>query len=243
MAPVGVCGALLHTGLCWMYGWLSVAEKTHLRRATFCFFCLTTLRVILTDDLCVRRTWKIKPEKELEQDFSIFSDRWQVSSAGLRTTWQNNVQYCRLACTVTRTAVVGGKRRLRLGFVLPTEKGSTPSVLAVLVLCLRLFTELLSPSRPPRICLTCRIRYMCSVLGNCSWCSALHQTTRLSNLTKRKSPWRLKTHWDPCDCSATPCIEISSVFPKYRRQTPGSTVTGCRQTQVSRVLSDLYPIS
>ena len=27
MVPVGVCGALLHTGLCWMYGWLSVAEK------------------------------------------------------------------------------------------------------------------------------------------------------------------------------------------------------------------------
>ena len=35
---------------------------------------------------------------------------------------------------------------------------------------------------------------------------------QLSNLTKRKSPWRLKTHWDPCDRSATPCIEISSVF-------------------------------
>ena len=39
---------------------------------------------------------------------------------------------------MTRTAVVGGKRRLRLGFVFPTEKGSTPSVLAVVVLCLRL---------------------------------------------------------------------------------------------------------
>ena len=51
---------------------------------------------------------------------------------------QNNVQHCGLACTVTRTAVVGGKRHLRLGFVFPTEKGSTPSVLAVLVLCLRL---------------------------------------------------------------------------------------------------------
>ena len=27
MAPVGVCGALLHTGACWMYGWLRAAEK------------------------------------------------------------------------------------------------------------------------------------------------------------------------------------------------------------------------
>ena len=45
---------------------------------------------------------------------------------------------------------------------------------------------------------------------------------RQSNLTKRKSSWRLKTHWDTRDCSATPSIEISSVtfFPKYLRQTP-----------------------
>ena len=27
MAPVGVCGALLYTGACWMYGWLRAAEK------------------------------------------------------------------------------------------------------------------------------------------------------------------------------------------------------------------------
>ena len=27
MAPVGVCEALLHTGACWMYGWLRAAEK------------------------------------------------------------------------------------------------------------------------------------------------------------------------------------------------------------------------
>ena len=32
------------------------SRKTHRRRATFCSFCLNTLRVILTDDLCVRRT-------------------------------------------------------------------------------------------------------------------------------------------------------------------------------------------
>ena len=27
MAPVGVCGGLLHMGPCWMYGWLRAAEK------------------------------------------------------------------------------------------------------------------------------------------------------------------------------------------------------------------------
>ena len=43
-----VCGALLQTGACWVYGWLCEAEKTHLRRATFCSFCLNTLRVIPT---------------------------------------------------------------------------------------------------------------------------------------------------------------------------------------------------
>ena len=65
-------------------------RKTHLRRANFCSFCLNTLRVILTDDLCVRRTWKIKPEKELEQDFSIFFGSMTVSSLGLRTAYMYN---------------------------------------------------------------------------------------------------------------------------------------------------------
>ena len=42
---------------------------------------------------------------------------------------QNSVQHCRVACTVARTAVVGGKQNLRFGFVFYTEKSSTPSVL------------------------------------------------------------------------------------------------------------------
>ena len=73
MAPTGVCGALSYTCACWMYGWLFVAKKTHHGRATFCSFCLNTLRVILTDDFCVWRTWKINPKNELEQDLSICS--------------------------------------------------------------------------------------------------------------------------------------------------------------------------
>ena len=61
-------------------------RKNHLGRATFCSFCLKTRRVILTDDLCVRKTWKIKRQKELQQDISIFFGSMIVSSAGLRTT-------------------------------------------------------------------------------------------------------------------------------------------------------------
>ena len=38
MALVGVCGALLHTGPCWMYGWLREAEKTHLGELLFASF-------------------------------------------------------------------------------------------------------------------------------------------------------------------------------------------------------------
>ena len=64
---------------------------------------------------------------------------------------------------------------------------------------------------------------------------SLHRST--IKLDEKKSSWRLKTHWDPCDRCVTPCIEISSVFPKYLRQRRlCSTVIGCRQRQV---LSDL----
>ena len=58
---------------------------------------------------------------------------------GLRTTYSTALCRAPCSCTVTRTTVVGGKRHLRLRFVLPfkfvlpTEKVSTPSVLAVLV--------------------------------------------------------------------------------------------------------------
>ena len=115
MAHVGVCGALLRRGPCWMYGWLPVTGETHLPRTTFCSFCLNTLRVILTDDLPVRRTWKIKPEKELEQDFSIFSDRWQWDSEQ-RTTLQTGLYGdpdcgCRWQATPS------------LGFCFPHRKG------------------------------------------------------------------------------------------------------------------------
>ena len=128
--------------------------------------------------------------------------------------------------TRTRTAVVGGKRHLRLGFVFYTEKSSTPSVLAVLVLCLRLLAFVTVSARPPRVCQIWLTRYgICVREPSTSETAADVQLSiarlHVSNLTKNKSSWRLKTHWDTCDCSATPSIEISSVFfPKYLRQTP-----------------------
>ena len=56
MAPSGSAGHFctrVHVGC--MAGCVR-PRKTHLRNATFCSFCLDTVRVILTDDLCVRRT-------------------------------------------------------------------------------------------------------------------------------------------------------------------------------------------
>ena len=40
MAPAGVCGALLHTGACWMYGWLRAAEKNSPSESYFLLFLL-----------------------------------------------------------------------------------------------------------------------------------------------------------------------------------------------------------
>ena len=69
------------------------------------------------------------------------------------TPTQNIEQHWRASCTVTRTAVVGDKRRLRLRFVLPLfspqNKVSTLSVwLFWFCVC---GSWLLSPSLPPRV--------------------------------------------------------------------------------------------
>ena len=61
-------------------------RKTHPGRATSYSFCLKTPRLILTDELCVLKTWKIKRQNELEQDNSIFFGSMIASSVGLRTT-------------------------------------------------------------------------------------------------------------------------------------------------------------
>ena len=58
MSPVGVCGAVLHTGPSIMrdvLGWLHEAEKNSPSESYF-LLLLFEYGVILTDDLCVRRT-------------------------------------------------------------------------------------------------------------------------------------------------------------------------------------------
>ena len=85
------------------------------------------------------------------------------------------------------------------------------------------------------------LRYMCSVQRKETLETAadVHLSiVRLSKLTKRNFSWRLKTQSDPCDHSATSCIKICSVFPKYLRQTPLDR----HRLPTDSSLSDLSPI-
>ena len=100
---------------------------------------------------------------------------------------QNNVQHCRASCTVTRTAVVGGKQHLRLRFVLPLfslQKRFPHLAFWLFRVGFCCGSWLLSPSHGH---LTSRasadlansLRFMCSVQRKlcCSWSSALHRST------------------------------------------------------------------
>ena len=150
MAPVGVCGALLHTGPSWMYGWLRETEKNSPSES---YFLLLLFEYAQGDtyrrSLCAKNLKNQARERVRARFFYFF----RIDDSDQCGT-QNNVQHCRVACTVTRTAVVGGKRHLRLGFVFPTEKSFTPSILAVLGLCLRFFVTVLRPPRESQIWLT-----------------------------------------------------------------------------------------
>ena len=135
-------------------------RKFHLRRATFCSFCLNTLRVILTNEIWVRRTWKIKPEKELEQGFSIFFGSMTSEQCGT----QNNVQHCRLAWQWHGLRLSATNNAF--GWVLFSQQKRVSHLAFWLFWFCVCGYWLLSPSswRPPRVCqlwLTC-IRYMCS---------------------------------------------------------------------------------
>ena len=115
MAPVGVCGALLHTGPCWMYGWLRAAERNSPSES---YFLLLLLEYALGDtyrrSLCLTNLKNQTRERVRARCFYFFG-----SMTSEQCGTQNNVQHCRLACSVTRTAVVGGKRR----FCFPHRKG------------------------------------------------------------------------------------------------------------------------
>ena len=153
MAAVRVCEALLYTGACWMYCWLRAAKKNSPSES---YFLLLLLEYASGDtyrrSLCSKNL-KNQATERVRARYIHFFRSMTESSVGLRTT----VQHRRAACIVTRTAVGSSKRHLRLGFVFPTEKGSTPSVLAVLFFVCDYW--LLSPLPPPRDCQIWLIRY------------------------------------------------------------------------------------
>ena len=165
-------------------------RKTHLRRAAFCSFCLNTLRVILTDDHCVWRTWKIKPEKELEQDISIFfriDDKWAVRDSDQRTTLQTGL-FSDTDCGCRRQATV----------LFSTQKRVSHQAFWLFWFCV-CGHWLLSPSYGH----LASARSGWFAFGTCAVYNGKSSETpadvqlsivRLSTLTKRKSSWRLKTH-------------------------------------------------
>ena len=125
---------------------------------------------------------------------------------------QNNVQFSREPCSVRRTAVVGGKRRLRLRFVFPlfSSQKRVPRLafrlFGVCVCTLWLLSCLMATSRLPDLGKS--LRYMCSVqqyetetLETAA--DVQLSIVRLLNLTKRKFSWGLKTHLGPCNIVPT----------------------------------------
>ena len=170
-------------------------RKTHLWRATFYSFCLNTLRVILDHDLCVRRTWKIMPEEELEHDFSIFFGSmtlWAVWDSEQRTTLQSGLNGD-TDCGCRRQATPS-----LVGFCFPHRK-TTPSVLpfdcsgfVFAVTCIGVCHRLTATSRLPHLANS--LRYICIGMGHkhrhrklqLYWCSALHRSTMHSKLDEKE---------------------------------------------------------
>ena len=112
MAPVGVCGALLLTGACWLYGWLRAAEKNSPSESYFLLVCLNTLRVILTVSV-FKELENQATERVRGRHFSIFGS---MTDGKQCRTQNNGTQHCS-SKAMTRTAVVGGKQHLHLSFV------------------------------------------------------------------------------------------------------------------------------
>ena len=89
MAPVGVCGALLHTGQCWMYryGWLREAEKNSPSES---YFLLLLLEYAQGDtyrrSLCSKNL-KNQARERVRARFFYFFRIDEVSSVVLRTAY------------------------------------------------------------------------------------------------------------------------------------------------------------
>ena len=164
---------------------------------------------------------------------------------GYQCGTQNNV-HCRAPSKGTRTAVVSGKRRLRLRLFSPQKKVSTPSVLAVLVLCLRLLA-FVTVLRPPRVYqnpdLANSLLYVCSVQR---WePETLELQLMFSSPSFDYQTWRKGSLPGGWKHTGTLAIVVSPRASKWVRSFRNicvrlrSTITGCRQTQVFGVLSDL----
>ena len=153
MAPVGVCRALLYPVACWMYGWLHAAEKNSPSESYFFApFAWIRLGLHLETISVFEELEKIKQQKELKQDFSVFffSDQWQWAVFPGPRTKYNTAQ--RLLRWQGLRLSVRGKRRLHLRFVLPlsSPQKRVPHlpfwlfwvVFAVIVFCHRLTATL-----------------------------------------------------------------------------------------------------
>ena len=186
---------------------------------------------------------KIKRQKELEQDITIFLRIDDGEQCGT----QNNVQHCRAPSTVTRTTVVGGKRRLRLKLFSPQKKVSTPSVLAVLALCLR-FLAFVTVSRPPRVYQIWLTRYCTCVVYSSESQRRWKLQLMFSSPSFDYQTWRKGSLPGGWKHTGTLAIVMSPRASKWVRSFRNicvslrSTFTACWQTQVFGVLSDLSPI-
>ena len=215
-------------------------RKTHLRRANFCSFCLN----MLWGDtyrwyLCSKNLKNQAREKESAQDFSIFQidDKWAVWDSEQHTTLQIGL-YSDPDCGCQRQATPS------LGFCFPDRKGFRPHLAFWLFWFCVCGYWLLSPSYG---------HLVSAKSGKLEWLATVHvvyngkssetaadvqlSIVRLSNLTKRKSSWRLKTHWDPA-IVVPPRASKSVRFFQNTCIRLRSTVT-----TDDRVLSDLCPIS
>ena len=135
-------------------------RKTHLRKATIMLLLPELHGVILADYLCVSRTGKTKPLQETEEDIYIFFRPMTVSGVGLRTGY--NQAECLVRWHALRLSAASDAFcvLLFLCVFFFTEKGSAPSVFAVLNLAF------VTASRPPRVCQTWLTRYGAFVVYN-----------------------------------------------------------------------------
>ena len=187
--------------------------KTHPGRATFGSFCLNTLGVIITDHLCFENS-KNQATERVRARYFYFFESMIVSSVLLGTTYntaEHLVRWHRLWLSAASDAFACVLFCLCFPHKngLHTQRfGCSGFVFAVIGQWLMWppWGHLASTRAHLN-----SLQYMCTcTMGRQCEPEALETATdvqlsivRLSNLTKRKSSWTLKTHWDPYNCSVT----------------------------------------